>query len=47
LGYKVTLVKDGHSTCDSPVLSAEKIIEHHSNVLCAFATVLEAGEVQV
>jgi nicotinamidase-related amidase len=47
LGYKVTLVKDGHSTFDSPVLLAEKIIEHHSNLLSAFATVLEANEIRI
>jgi nicotinamidase-related amidase len=33
LGYNVTLVKDTHSTWDSPVLSAEQIIEHHNRVL--------------
>ncbi|WP_312092393.1 cysteine hydrolase family protein [Niallia sp.] len=29
----VTLVGDGHSTTDSPVLSAEKIIQHHNKIL--------------
>ena len=33
LGYKVTLVSDGHSTFDSPVLPAEKIIAHHNRTL--------------
>ncbi|MGO5013947.1 isochorismatase family protein [Niallia sp. Sow4_A1] len=29
----VTLVGDGHSTTDSTVLSAEKIIQHHNKIL--------------
>ncbi|MFJ5770502.1 isochorismatase family protein [Psychrobacillus sp. NPDC093180] len=29
----VTLVEDGHSTTDSPVLAAEQIINHHNKVL--------------
>jgi len=29
----VTLVGDGHSTTDSPVLSAEQIINHHNKIL--------------
>lgn len=29
----VTLVGDGHSTCDSPVLPAEQIINHHNKTL--------------
>jgi len=33
LGYDVTLVKDGHSTTDNPVLSAEQIIAHHNKLL--------------
>lgn len=45
LGYKVTLVKDGHSTFDSPVLPAETIMAHHSNILSTFAEVLEAREI--
>lgn len=46
MGYKVTLVKDGHSTFDSPVLPAEKIIAHHSNILSSFAEVLEAYQIK-
>jgi nicotinamidase-related amidase len=33
LGYDVTLVKDGHSTTDSKVLTAEQIIAHHNSCL--------------
>jgi len=33
LGYKTVLVIDGHSTLDSDILSADKIIAHHNSVL--------------
>lgn len=33
LGYKVTLVRDAHSTWDSANLKADQIINHHNNVL--------------
>lgn len=33
LGYKVTLAADAHSTFDSPLLPADKIIAHHNRVL--------------
>jgi nicotinamidase-related amidase len=33
LGYKVTLVRDGHSTFGSDLLSAPQIIAHHNSVL--------------
>ncbi|MBP8082351.1 MAG: cysteine hydrolase [Spirochaetes bacterium] len=33
LGYNVEFVSDGHSTYDSYILSAEKIIEHHNGAL--------------
>ncbi len=32
-GYKVILVKDGHSTLDSPIMKASKTVEHHNFVL--------------
>lgn len=32
-GFDVTLVKDGHSTTDTKVLSAEQIIAHHNDIL--------------
>jgi len=47
LGYDVTLVGDGHSTFDSPVLSAAQIIAHHNKVLSGIvAEVVPAGEVR-
>ena len=33
LGYKVILVSNGHSTFDSKVLTADRIIEHHNHTL--------------
>jgi nicotinamidase-related amidase len=40
--YKVTLVKDGHSTYDTNLLSAPQIIAHHNAILRTFATVIES-----
>ncbi|MGD6804020.1 cysteine hydrolase family protein [Rossellomorea aquimaris] len=37
LGYKMTLVKDAHSTFHKETLSASSIIEHHNEVLRWFA----------
>jgi nicotinamidase-related amidase len=42
LDYQVTLVKDGHSTYDTNLLSAAQVIAHHNTILTAFAAVLEA-----
>ena len=33
LGYEVVLVQDGHTTFDTPVLSAAQIVEHHNQTL--------------
>jgi nicotinamidase-related amidase len=33
LGYNIILVQDAHSTWDSPILSANKIIDHHNDIL--------------
>ena len=33
LDYRVTLVEDGHTTYDTPVLSAAQIIMHHNRTL--------------
>ena len=33
LGYKVTLAADAHSTFDTPILPADKIIAHHNGLL--------------
>ncbi|MED3729325.1 cysteine hydrolase family protein [Priestia filamentosa] len=47
LGYKENiLVKDAHSTFDTDVLSADKIIEHHNNILGSrFVTLKESREI--
>jgi nicotinamidase-related amidase len=47
LGYKNTLVSDGHSTFDSPILTAPQIIEHHNGVIGGlFAELKTAEEVE-
>jgi nicotinamidase-related amidase len=33
LGYQVLLLKDGHTTFDTPVLKAEQIIAHHNSII--------------
>lgn len=38
LGYEVTLAEDGHTTEDSPTLSARQIIAHHNWLLNGFGT---------
>lgn len=47
LGYHENiLVKDAHSTFDTDVLSASKIIEHHNNMLGGrFVTLKEVSEI--
>lgn len=46
LGYKVTLVSDAHTTFDSPVLPAEKIIAHHNRTLAdGFVNLVCASDV--
>jgi nicotinamidase-related amidase len=46
LGYQITLVKDGHSTWDTEILSAPQIIAHHNQVLGGwFADVKPAAEI--
>jgi nicotinamidase-related amidase len=44
LGYNITLVKDAHSTWDSPVLSAEQVIDHHNRVLGGFFVTLKSEQ---
>jgi nicotinamidase-related amidase len=47
LGYRVTLVADGHSTFDTPDLSAAQIIAHHNKVLSGIvAAVTPAHEIR-
>jgi len=43
--YKVTVVKDSHSTFDNPVIDAPTIIAHHNNVLQGFARLVTAQDV--
>jgi nicotinamidase-related amidase len=46
LGYKVVLARDGHTTFDSPVLSAAQIIAHHNRVLgSGFVELAAAGDI--
>lgn len=46
LGYKVTLVKDAHSTWDTNHLTAPQIITHHNDVLGGwFVELKEASEI--
>ncbi len=46
LGYEVILVKDGHSTWDGSILTAQQIIDHHNDVLGGwFVTTKEEREI--
>lgn len=46
LGYNTTLVRDGHSTYDSRIITAAQIIEHHNKVLGSwFAKLKTADEI--
>lgn len=44
LGYDVVLVKDTHSTWDTPMLNAEQVIKHHNSVLEGFFVALKDEE---
>lgn len=44
LGFRVVLVSDCHTTTDSPVLDAGRIIAHHNHVLRRFARVCPMSE---
>lgn len=46
LGYKVTLVKDGHGTWDTEALSAQQIIDRHNEALSSVADVKATTEIQ-
>lgn len=47
LGYEVVLVKDGHSTWDTDLLTAPQIIAHHNEVLGGwFVSLREARNVE-
>ncbi|MFO1056884.1 MAG: cysteine hydrolase family protein [Dongiaceae bacterium] len=46
LGYRVTLAADAHSTFDSPLLPAERIVAHHNRTLAGIvARVAPAAEI--
>ncbi|MBY0321160.1 MAG: cysteine hydrolase [Reyranella sp.] len=46
LGYRVVLVADGHTTWDTPVMDAERIVAHHNRLLGqGFADVVAADDV--
>jgi nicotinamidase-related amidase len=47
LDYKVTLVKDGHSTYDTKLLPARDVIAHHNALLTVFAKVVEADAIDL
>ena len=44
LGYEAVLVSDAHSTINSKVLDAEKIVAHHNNVLGSWFCELKSAE---
>lgn len=44
LGYRVTLVADGHSTFDSAELSAAQIIAHHNKVLSGIVAAVKPAK---
>jgi nicotinamidase-related amidase len=47
LGYQVVLVSDAHTTFDTAVLPAERIVAHHNHTLGkGFAKLARAGEVR-
>ncbi|MFB0514052.1 MAG: cysteine hydrolase family protein [Candidatus Bathyarchaeia archaeon] len=41
LGYDVILVRDAHSTWDSPLLTAQQIVGHHNQVLGGWFAILK------
>ncbi|KEO81447.1 cysteine hydrolase family protein [Tumebacillus flagellatus] len=44
-GYDLTFVADGHSTWDNEWLTAQQIIDHHSDIMTRFADVKRAEEI--
>ncbi len=45
-GFKIRLVADGHTTFDTPVLSASQIIAHHNHILSgSFAEIVPAADI--
>ena len=46
LGLGVTLVADAHSTFDTDILKAPRIIAHHNRTLSSYVTVARSDEVE-
>ena len=47
LGYDVIFVSDAHSTWDSPLFTAQQVIDHHNQVLGGwFATLKNEREIE-
>ena len=45
-GFAIRLVSDGHTTFDTPILTAEQIIAHHNHTLeDSFATLVGADDI--
>ncbi|MFX1419677.1 MAG: cysteine hydrolase family protein [Promethearchaeota archaeon] len=44
--YKVILIQDAHSTMDSEVLKASKILAHHNNILQWFADLKKTEDLE-
>lgn len=48
LGYQITLVSDAHTTFDTEILPAEKIIIHHNQIIQSwFGEVKSSGEIKL
>ena len=49
LGYSVVLVRDGHTTFDTPSLTAAQVVEHHTRILHwgGFVELAEAATVEL
>lgn len=43
--YEVVVVKDGHTTFDTPILKAELIVAHHNRVLSSRAEIKSTQEI--
>ncbi len=47
LGYEVILLKDGHTTFDTPTLKAEQVIAHHNQIIQNwFGKLIESEKVE-
>lgn len=47
LGFDVMVIEDGHSTMDTPILTAKKVVEHHNRIFKGgFASLKKAAEIE-